>query len=281
MSINELIVKNESELTEKQQAFLKLHSNIISAGVLISNGLIDLAQNLKKMKDEKLYLEAGYLSFENYAELACGIKQRQAYNYIKILDSFDNSFLHSNAKIGITKLSLLAGLPEEDKEKIIENVDVENTSVSKLKEEIEKLKSENKAKDKLLNEKIELEAEVESLRDKISELETREPETVTVEVEKDNSAKYENELEELKQKLSDTKDKLKKKNEEVNALQFTNDSLSKQLEISNSSELVEFKLLFNNLQELIFKINNILPSLPEDKQKGCKNALRKVVEELC
>ena len=281
MSINELIVKNESELTEKQQEFLKLHSNIISAGVLISNGLIDLAQNLKKMKDEKLYLEAGYLSFENYAELACGIKQRQAYNYIKILDSFDNSFLHSNAKIGITKLSLLAGLPEEDKEKIIENVDVENTSVSKLKEEIEKLKSENKAKDKLLNEKIELEAEVESLRDKISELETREPETVTVEVEKDNSAKYENELEELKQKLSDTKDKLKKKNEEVNALQFTNDSLSKQLEISNSSELVEFKLLFNNLQELIFKINNILPSLPEDKQKGCKNALRKVVEELC
>ena len=281
MSINELIVKNESELTEKQQAFLKLHSNIISAGVLISNGLIDLAQNLKKMKDEKLYLEAGYLSFENYAELACWIKQRLAYNYIKILDSFDNSFLHSNAKIGITKLSLLAGLPEEDKEKIIENVDVENTSVSKLKEEIEKLKSENKAKDKLLNEKIELEAEVESLRDKISELETREPETVTVEVEKDNSAKYENELEELKQKLSDTKDKLKKKNEEVNALQFTNDSLSKQLEISNSSELVEFKLLFNNLQELIFKINNILPSLPEDKQKGCKNALRKVVEELC
>lgn len=281
MSINELIVKNESELTEKQQEFLKLHSNIISAGVIISNGLIDLAQNLKKMKDEKLYLEAGYSSFEDYAELACGIKQRQAYNYIKILDSFDNSFLHSNAKIGITKLSLLAGLPEDSKGKLIENIDIENTSVSKLKEEIEKLKSENKAKDKLLNEKIELEAEVESLRDKISELESREPETVTVEVEKDNSAKYENELEELKQKLSDTKDKLKKKNEEVNALQFTNDSLSKQLEISNSSELVEFKLLFNNLQELILKINNILPSLPKDKQGGCKNALRKVVEELC
>ena len=189
MSINELIVKNESELTEKQQEFLKLHSNIISAGVIISNGLIDLAQNLKKMKDEKLYLEAGYSSFEDYAELACGIKQRQAYNYIKILDSFDNSFLHSNAKIGITKLSLLAGLPEDSKGKLIENIDIENTSVSKLKEEIEKLKSENKAKDKLLNEKIELEAEVESLRDKISELESREPETVTVEVEKDNSAK--------------------------------------------------------------------------------------------
>lgn len=281
MSINELIVKKENELTEKQQEFLKLHSNIISAGILISNGLIELAQNLKKMKEEKLYLEAGYESFEDYAELACGIKQRQAYNYIKILDSFDDNFLHSNAKIGITKLSLLASLPEEDKEKIIENVDVENTSVSELKKEIEKLKSETKDKDKLLNEKIELESEVEALKDKISELEARDPETVTVEVEKDNSAKYENELEELKQKLSDIKDKLKKKNEEVNSLQFTNDSLSKQLEISNSNELVEFKLLFNTLQELILKINNILPSLPEDKKQGCKNALKKVVEELC
>lgn len=281
MNINDLIVKTETELTDKQKEFLKLHSNIISAGVLISNGLIELAQNLKKMKDEKLYLEAGYLSFEDYAEQACGLKRRQAYNYIKVIESFDKDFVHSNAQIGISKLSLLASLPEDDKEKIIENVDIESASVNELKKEIEKLKSDSKNSDKLLNEKNKLEAEIEILRDKISELETREPETVTVEVEKDNSAKYENELKELNKKLLDTKDELKKKNEEVNALQFTNDSLAKQLEISNSNELVEFKLLFNNLQELILKINNILPNLPEDKKDGCKNALKKVVEELC
>ena len=176
---------------------------------------------------------------------------------------------------------MLASLPEDDKEKIIENVDIESASVNELKKEIEKLKSDSKNSDKLLNEKNKLEAEIEILKDKISELETREPETVTVEVEKDNSVKYENELKELKQKLLDSKDKLKKKNEEVNALQFTNDSLAKQLKISNSNELVEFKLLFNNLQELILKINNILPNLPEDKKDGCKNALKKVVEKLC
>ena len=271
----------ETELTDKQKEFLKLHSNIISAGVFISNGLIELAQNLKKMKDEKLYLEAGYLSFEDYAEQACGLKRRQAYNYIKVIESFDKDFVHSNAQIGISKLSLLASLPEDDKEKIIENVDIESASVNELKKEIEKLKSDSKNSDKLLNEKNKLEAEIEILKDKISELETREPETVTVEVEKDNSVKYENELKELKQKLLDSKDKLKKKNEEVNALQFTNDSLAKQLKISNSNELVEFKLLFNNLQELILKINNILPNLPEDKKDGCKNALKKVVEKLC
>lgn len=281
MNINDLIVKTETELTDKQKEFLKLHSNIISAGVFISNGLIELAQNLKKMKDEKLYLEAGYLSFEDYAEQACGLKRRQAYNYIKVIESFDKDFVHSNAQIGISKLSLLASLPEDDKEKIIENVDIESASVNELKKEIEKLKSDSKNSDKLLNEKNKLEAEIEILKDKISELETREPETVTVEVEKDNSVKYENELKELKQKLLDSKDKLKKKNEEVNALQFTNDSLAKQLKISNSNELVEFKLLFNNLQELILKINNILPNLPEDKKDGCKNALKKVVEKLC
>lgn len=281
MNINELIVKKENELTEKQQEFLKLHSNIISAGMLVSNGLISLSENLKKMRDEKLYIEAGYTSFEDYAEQACGLKRRQAYNYIKIIECFDKDFVHSNAQIGITKLSLLASLPEESKEKIIENIDVENTSVSELKKEIEKLKSENKDKDKLLNEKIELESEVESLKNKISDLEAREPETVTVEVEKDNSAKYEKELEELKQKLLDTKDKLKKKNEEVNVLQFSNDSLSKQLEISNSSELIEFKIKFNTLQELIKDLNLLLDKVPADKKDNLKNALRKVVEVLC
>lgn len=281
MNINELIVKKENELTEKQQEFLKLHSNIISAGMLVSNGLISLSENLKKMRDDKLYIEAGYTSFEDYAEQACGLKRRQAYNYIKVIESFDKGFVQSNAQIGISKLSLLASLPEDSKEKIIENVDVENTSVSELKKEIEKLKSENKDKDKLLNEKIELESEIESLKDKISELEARDPEIVTVEVEKDNSAKYEKELEELKQKLSDTKDKLKKKNEEVNALQFSNDSLSKQLEISNSSELVEFKIKFNTLQELIKDLNLLLDKIPADKKDNLKNALRKVVEVLC
>lgn len=281
MNINELIVKKENELTEKQQEFLKLHSNIISAGMLVSNGLISLSENLKKMRDDKLYIEAGYTSFEDYAEQACGLKRRQAYNYIKVIESFDKGFVQSNAQIGISKLSLLASLPEDSKEKIIENVDVENTSVSELKKEIEKLKSENKDKDKLLNEKIELESEIESLKDKISELEARDPEIVTVEVEKDNSAKYEKELEELKQKLSDTKDKLKKKNEEVNALQFSNDSLSKQLEISNSSELVEFKIKFNTLQELIKDLNLLLDKIPADKKDNLKNALRKVMEVLC
>lgn len=281
MNINELILKKETELTEKQQEFLKLHSNIISAGVLISNGLIELAQNLKKMKEKKLYLEAGYKNFEDYAELACGLKRSQAYKYISIIEKLGSEFVHSSGQIGITKLSLLASLPEEDKEKIIENVDVENTSVSELKKEIEKLKSENKNKDKLLNEKNELESQVKSLQNKINELETREPETITVEVEKDNSAKYENEIEELKQKLLDTKDKLKKKNEEVNVLQFSNDSLSKQLEISNSSELIEFKIKFNTLQELIKDLNLLLDKVPADKKDNLKNALRKVVEVLC
>lgn len=281
MSINELIVKKENELTEKQQEFLKLHSNIISAGILISNGLIELAQNLKKMKEEKLYLEAGYENFEDYAELACGLKRSQAYKYISIIEKLGSDFVHSSGQIGITKLSLLASLPEEDKEKIIENVDVENISVSKLKKEIEKLKSETKDKDKLLNEKNELESQVKSLQNKINELETREPETITVEVEKDNSAKYEKEVEDLKQKLSDAKDKLKKKTDEMDALKFTNDSLSKQIEISNSSELVEFKILFGELQNIIRKIDDIIPKLPEDKVQGCKNAIKKAVETLC
>lgn len=279
MNINELIIKKENELTEKQQAFLKLHSNIISAGMLVSNGLINLSENLKKMRDDKLYIEAGYNSFEDYAELACGLKRRQAYNYIKIIECLDKDFVHSNAQIGITKLSLLATLSEEDKDAFLNKVNVEDITVSELKKEIEKLKSEVKDNNNLLDEKLKLEVQVKDLKNKIDEFKSQEPKTVIVE--KDNSEKFNKELEELNQKLIDTKEKLKKRNEEINLLQLSKESLTKQLLISNSNELIEFKLLFNDLQNLVVKINNIIPKLPEDKKQGCQNALKKVVEELC
>ena len=88
MNIQELILKQENELNEKQVEFLNTHEKILTCGSVIGNTLLDLAINLKKMKDEKLFVEAGFDTFEDYSEQACGLKRRQAYNYIKILDSF-------------------------------------------------------------------------------------------------------------------------------------------------------------------------------------------------
>lgn len=88
MTINELVIKSDEELTDNQREFLKIHQEILMTGAVIGNSLVELASLLKQMKDNKLYLEAGFASFEDYSEQALGLKQRQAYNYIKILDSF-------------------------------------------------------------------------------------------------------------------------------------------------------------------------------------------------
>lgn len=55
MKINELIIKNENELTDKQVDFINLHREIITCGSIISSGLINLASNLKKMKESELF----------------------------------------------------------------------------------------------------------------------------------------------------------------------------------------------------------------------------------
>ena len=130
MSLNELICKNVSDLSEKQIEFLNLHNDILSCGSIISNSLVNLAVNLKKMKNDELYLQAGYNSFEEYAELACGLKRRQAYNYIKVLDNLGEDFVHLNAQIGIAKLTLLTTISNEEKDKLIDEVKVEDITVT-------------------------------------------------------------------------------------------------------------------------------------------------------
>ena len=46
-------------------------------------------------------------------------------------------------------------------------------------------------------------------------------------------------------------------------------------------ELLEFKLKFDELQQNIYAINNLISRIPEDKRENCKLALKKVVETLC
>lgn len=268
MNLNELVIKDEKELTIEQLSFLDTHKNILTSGAVISNGLISLAQNLKKMRDEKLYLEAGFETFASYTDIACNLKERQAYNYIKILESFSEEFLHSNAKIGVAKLSLLTTLSEEDRVEISDKVVIEDVSVSKLKEEIQKLKLKDS------NNTLEL----QQLKDELMKEKSKTSEVVTKVIE-DTTSK--DKIKELEEKLKLQKQENKEIQEKFKTTSNQAEDLRKQLEINNSTELVEFKLCFDELQNLIIKIKNLIPSLPEDKKDGCRQALRKVGETLC
>ena len=126
-------------LTPKQAQAVELHYEIIAKGNLAASAMVDFAKGLKEMRDKKMYLELNFNSFEEYAEQAVGLKQSQAYTYIRALESFGESGLQSNANLGITKLGILAALPWHEREDVLENNDVESMTTRELKEAIDKL----------------------------------------------------------------------------------------------------------------------------------------------
>lgn len=285
MEINELMIKEENELTENQAKFVLIHNNILNAGAMITNSVISLSKNLKVMRDEKLYLEANCESFEDYAEKICGLKRSQAYKYIQVLEKLGEDFVHSSGQIGITKLTMISSLTNEKKEELINTTDVENITVKELKEKIELLQ---RANNKFL-ENIEMKDEaicesknkIEELNKKIAEFENKSIETIQPIDQTEELKMLEEELASLKSKLNNEKAKSKTAEEKYVAAQNDITMLQKQLEISQSTTLVEFKLKFNELQQNICEINKLIENVPEDKRENCKKALKKVVDTLC
>lgn len=127
------------ELSLEQADALELHYEIIAKGNLAASAMVDFCKSLKKMRDERKYLLLGHDSFEEYVEQEVGLKQRQAYSYIQAFESLGESFLQSNAKLGISKLSMLAALPWHERDDVLENNDIGEMSTRELKETIDKL----------------------------------------------------------------------------------------------------------------------------------------------
>lgn len=156
---------NEITLSQHEQA-VKLHNRIMANASLAQQSLWEMCTGLKQMRDGKLYRELGYSNFEDYCETEVGMKRRNVYNYISIVENVEN--VQSIAQIGMTKLSLLATISGEQQQEVSEKVDLESTTVKELKAEIDKLKGWNKdlgaAKDKAVAGLTSLEEEVNELK---------------------------------------------------------------------------------------------------------------------
>lgn len=75
-------------------------------------------------------------SFAEYTEAAVGIKQRQAYNYIQVVESLPARLIEENAAAGVTKLALLAKLNPEEREDLTGEA-LANITVAELKKLVE------------------------------------------------------------------------------------------------------------------------------------------------
>ena len=187
------ILNNITSMTAEQQEAAAMHFEIVQAAKTAVNSLLDLGRKLKRMRDSGRYKDLGFSSFAEYTEAAVGIKQRQAYNYITVVESLPARLIEENAAAGVTKLALLSKLNPEDREDLTGDT-LANITVAELK----KLVEERDAMAQQLNlfqqeEQVETVAEVEA--------EPLDADTIRQQAEEETRRKLEAEFAEERAKL--------------------------------------------------------------------------------
>ena len=145
VTYNQIMLLPEEELTDGQKNFLSVHNEMIMAGRKAADCLIIMAKDMKRMRDEALYKEAGFATFKEYVEDALEIKERQAYNWISVLD-LPPEKLQLHAGMGVTKLALIATASRSVQEEVLSGEDVERATVKQLRDRIKELEEAEEAK---------------------------------------------------------------------------------------------------------------------------------------
>lgn len=213
----------ENYLTKREEAY-SVHQRILTNGKIVQSALIDMCRDLKTMRDDTLYTELGYDTFEDYSEQACGIKSRQAHSYISAYEKLGESYIEENAGLGITKLELISQISSYEREEFLESNDVEELSTRELKKQVDEFK--NRIEQLTLNlnnaenENEELTQQIKDMQDSMDNTEipdviaTVEPDPELISQAVDKAVEQEREqnaqaIEKLKNKLKNEKDKNK------------------------------------------------------------------------
>lgn len=224
MDFNEIMTAELAELNNEQQDFIVLHKTIMANGNAAYMSAVQMARGLKEMRDSGRYKAGGFETFGEYAESACGIKERQAYNYISIIENLSGEFLQSTAKIGVSKLALLASMSAKDRDDLMTEHGDELESIST--KELDKLKKEYEGRIQQLqfdfDEQLKAKEEkIEELKDSINEIGAVDYNSDIKRLE-DEKAELERELETIKTAPAKPDDKaereLEKKKEEIKKL---------------------------------------------------------------
>lgn len=306
IKFTELMVQEQTEqLTVEQRAFVETHKKIISYGNIAGKCMVEVARNLKEMRDGKLFKVAGFEEFGEYVEDAVGIKERQAYNYIKVMETYNEQYLAENANLGITKLISLASVSEEEREEISKDIDLEAASARDVDAAVKEVIRERDEKQKQLDifaaENVNLKAELTAKESARAEIQSAYDEKKKELLETknkikdltDQKVKLENSLKsvkpQVKTEIKTVPDEESKKlaaaekaraDELEQKLRETNAQLAaakEQKKTIASDELLVFKVKFDDLQRLGEDLKKALGGMSEENAVKCKNAINAVL----
>ena len=106
--------------TPEESAALALHYEIATAARTAADSLLDLGRKIKRMRDTNGYKALGFETLGDYTKTAIGLNQRQAYNYIAVVEKLPAQLVEQNAvapdeeyaEIAETCLALPGGIEE-------------------------------------------------------------------------------------------------------------------------------------------------------------------------
>lgn len=232
LTYKQLLLIPNKDLTDGQKVFLAVHNEMVQAGQKAAECLLIMANNMRRMKDEELYREAGFETFAEYVETTLKIKERQAYTWISIL-KLPPEYLEQNAGMGVTKLALIASASEDVAEDLMSDEATSNKSSKELERII-------KAKEKELSDKDE---RINVLTDELAEERKKNAEIEAIEV--PDNTELEARIEELTSKLEEAntnleaaEDKLAEKEANIRELEnrepeVVKETVEKTVEVEN------------------------------------------------
>ncbi len=297
----------ENYLTKREEAY-SIHQRILTNGKIVQSALLDMCKDLKHMRDEGLYQELGYDTFEDYSEQACGIKQRQAYSYISAYEKLGEGYMQENASLGITKLELISQISSYEREEFLEKNDVEELSTRELKKQVEEFKNQIEQLtfnfESASKENAELTQQLKDIQDNMvdstitAEIDTESIKEAVSKAVEEAKAKTADEITKLKDQLKEQQAKVKKvedskkaeikkataeANEKANKkidklLKEKNDADEKLQEALKSAkaanadeDVTAVRFLFNNLQSTANEIKGHLMKISQkDKDQADK-----------
>lgn len=126
----------ECALTPKAKEAVMVHESIIHHAVEAATHLYEMGRQLKTMRDGKLYKHLGYETFGEYVENngEYSFKERQAYKYIKIVESYSGKFIAENQGLGIERLEMLSALDERDAAELVAETDLAGMTTAEVKQ---------------------------------------------------------------------------------------------------------------------------------------------------
>lgn len=169
---NEIVVSNSEVivLSERQSRAVTLDSTIKTRVKIIGDNLYALCQELKEMRDGKLYQEIGYQNFEEYCENEVHISRRYAYEHISVYENLPEDFVKTSSQNqgSKNKLMMLAKASEPVRTQIMQEDPELKESYRKMKARCKELEDKQKQAESRISE---LESENQDKQDKIISLE--------------------------------------------------------------------------------------------------------------